>query len=383
MQNHCLTVRNLILAIALITGFGLVTHANAQMERSFFVDLNAKTATPVGTADSLALGINDAGQVVGTTYPSNGNLRAFIAGPNGMDMRDLGTLGGDLGSAFDINDAGQVAGWSTAETSQYAFITGPDGIGMRNLGTLGGSWSNAYGINDRGQVVGESLTDGDNLSRAFITGPDGMGMRNLGSLGGSSSAAWSSARGINNVGQVTGFSTTGEESDLPPRRAFITGPDGAGMRDLGTLGGYHSYAEDINDPGQVAGWSYTAEGFTHAFITGPDGVGVKDLGTLGGNESYARGINDTGQVVGESDTGEYSSLYNHAFITGPNGEGMMDLNLLVDLPPGWILTDAIDINNNGQVIALGVPEPETYALMLTGLGLIGFMARRRKADNLG
>jgi hypothetical protein len=30
-----------------------------------------------------------------------------------------------------------------------------------------------------------------------------------------------------------------------------------------------------------------------------------------------------------------------------------------------------------DTIAL-VPEPETYAMMLAGLGLLGFMARRRK-----
>jgi hypothetical protein len=68
----------------------------------------------------------------------------------------------------------------------------------------------------------------------------------------------------------------------------------------------------------------------------------------------------------------------HAFITGPNGVGMTDLNLLVSLP-GVTFTDATAINNHGQVAVLGVPEPETYALLLAGLGLISFMARRRKA----
>jgi len=37
------------------------------------------------------------------------------------------------------------------------------------------------------------------------------------------------------------------------------------------------------------------------------------------------------------------------------------------------------INLNGQLVA-AIPEPETYALMLAGLGLIGFFARRNKAS---
>jgi probable HAF family extracellular repeat protein len=117
----------------------------------------------------------------------------------------------------------------------------------------------------------------------------------------------------------------------------------------------------------------------HAYIVDSNGKGVTDLGTLGdGRFSIAYGINDAGQVVGDFGTaGGYSP---HAFITGPNGVGMTDLNALVSQPGGVVLTEAHGINNHGQVAAISIPipEPETYAMLLAGLGLMGFMARRQK-----
>ncbi|MBN2866147.1 MAG: PEP-CTERM sorting domain-containing protein [Thiotrichales bacterium] len=60
---------------------------------------------------------------------------------------------------------------------------------------------------------------------------------------------------------------------------------------------------------------------------------------------------------------------------------------LLDVDPNdnyYDFTGGIDgslINiDSGPVITSAVPEPSTYALMLAGLGLIGFMARRRKQN---
>lgn len=48
-------------------------------------------------------------------------------------------------------------------------------------------------------------------------------------------------------------------------------------------------------------------------------------------------------------------------------------------PGGWALYRAFPLDALGQVIgvAAAVPEPETYAILLAGLGIVGFMARRR------
>src|SRR4051812_36246778 len=91
-------VRGFILAAAFSAGLGFGTSVCAQ--HSYLVDINSKTATDIGTlggADSHARALNDTGQVVGWSRTAGGAAHAFITGPDGMGMRDLGTLGGYAG----------------------------------------------------------------------------------------------------------------------------------------------------------------------------------------------------------------------------------------------------------------------------------------------
>ncbi|WON73942.1 PEP-CTERM sorting domain-containing protein [Nitrosospira sp. Is2] len=382
-----LKFRGFVLAATLFAGYGFTFHAVAQ-ERSYLIDLNNRTATNLGTLGgnhTWALGVNNAGQVVGWSSSPSGGRDAFMTGPDGLGMRGFPAFNGAFSIAYDINDTGQVVGITDFRFfpgMPYAFVTGPNGEGVKPF--LIANHGRANAINSAGQVVG-TFEGSNEYQHAFIaidTRVTDIETRvtDLGGL--NPNFPYSQGFGINNTGQAVGQSatTSGEW------HAFLTGRDGIGMRDLGALAGGTSIAYDINNAGEVAGYSYTSDKFQHAFITGPAGQGMRDLGTLSGDDfSYANGINDAGLVVGRSYSESATcrqpcvvEQYNasHAFITGPHGAGMTDLNSLVDLPTGVRLIEATDINNAGQVIAVAIPEPESYVMLLAGLVMIALMGRR-------
>lgn len=69
------------------------------------------------------------------------------------------------------------------------------------------------------------------------------------------------------------------------------------------------------------------------------------------------------------------------FFKNKDGSAINYLSFENVLISGLVTTSNMSLSrlsSNGDLIATPVPEPETYCLMLAGLGLMGFIARRRK-----
>lgn len=239
---------------------------------------------------------------------------------------DLGTLGGLTANALDVNNKGQVVGG--ADNAQdlrrpYLWTHGQ----MVELPTLDdGRLGEAWAVNDAGQAVGFS-EDGPFGDWHAVLWDDGRAT-DLGTLGGDHSEAFD----INESGQVVGSWGVGIVD-----RAFLW--QNGEMIDLGTLGGTNSNAFEINETGQVAGRAFTGDA-EHAFLW--QGGSMIDLGTRGDGSDHSRAwaMNESGQVVGSSGG------------PSPYHATLWDAGEVIDLDPGSPLPGslAFDINNLGQVV---------------------------------
>jgi len=355
-------------------------------------------------------------------HPSRGHRAALEALEprrllSAYSVVDLGTLGGALSWAFDLNDGNQVVGYSTdpAGRDRAFLFSDANGNGaadpgeMVNLGVLAGdAASYAYGVNDAGGVVGASRTaplgaDGDDRAVRFNPG---AAPTNLG-LGAGGNAYGSAAADLNDASQVVGGVLSGFDY-LPFVRSAagtvttFTGPapynlsgEARAINDAGFVVGYsggaagdsgfirspsgtptpvgfanpaqpYNYAWDVNDDKQVVGEGFNGAGDYRAFLW--QGGAATDLGTLPGmGSSEAYGVNNAGGVVGRAEPPEGVQASTRAFLYR---DGMMhDLNDLIPAESGYFVADARAINDRGAIAAVAfTPAGAIHAVLLLPAG---------------
>lgn len=395
---------------------------------------------PADGYSSTASSINNAGQIVGSSFTSTslfsyplGSATYWASNTSPVNFgTGLASFGGGS-AAKGINNTGQIAGYGHGAVAGYSDPSRAalwSGGTITNLGTpittLSGNqaapMSVATAINDAGLVAGYTnyVAGSSGLAAALWNGNTIQLFH--GRLGDSF------AYGLNNVGQIVG---SAEYDPLSSKQEAILW-NGNGFTELLSLGGYNSYAYGINDAGLTVGTAELTSGSSDRHATLWNGnvttdLGISggkysvatDLGTLGGNYSVATAINSTNKITGFSlTTGNTLAIstttgYSNQHATLWDGGTLIDLNDYLDAAvkaEGWQLISANDINDNGWVVgnayniftsqrygfllstvvdpiivppvgagpATGVPEPATHTLLLAALGLLGFMSWRRK-----
>lgn len=269
--------------------------------------------SPLAGRGSIATGINDSGKVVGSKLVG-GDMHVYLANTATGTTSDITTAvvgpnnNGEqlLTIPHAISNTGQVAGEIIyAYTGdQLAWVYNPAASGDKVRAVAGDSNSAALAINDSGVSAGYS---GSIMSAQAFSNTGGSNSHNLGLL--PQAQAWSASRalGINNAGMIVGDSSADENGSISHAVMYINGS----VRDLGTLAGMsNSTADDINNQGVTVG--------------GSDG---------------------------------------HAFVFRYGK--MVDLNVIVPKINGLVLTEAVGINDNGQIAVNGTIHGHTHAFLLT------------------
>jgi len=289
----------------------------------------------LGYPTARAVGINEGGQVAGTSYLAerveynvgcSPKHRPCFVHPERPflwstgTITNLGSLGGLFAEANGINNLGDVVGNSSlAKGGSEAFL---DRVGhMTALGAF-----KATAVNDSDVVAGSESIPGEGHTDAILYSNGKI--TDLGLLPGEG-GIFADPTGINNSGEVVGSGDNRESME----RAWVY--RNGHMTDLGTLGGPQAAASAINNSGEIVGFAQTSTDADHGFLD--RGGKMTDLG----NNVFPNAISKNGVIVGQGDCG-------NAFIL--SGGTCRNLQTLIPAGSGYELQTALGINNKGQIV---------------------------------
>jgi probable HAF family extracellular repeat protein len=324
----------------LLAALGLGASASQSLAQTYSV---ADLGTLPGNNVSEATALNDAGEAAGISSNPTGAVAVMFSGGK---VTNISRGGNNVSLATAINASGDVAGYTIFESARksetIAFLYSNGRTTNISSASLFPSGTEAYGVDNVGEVVGTGYLSSSNF-HAFLY--SGGKMTDLGPPG----AYQATAYAINTSGQVVG--TYALNSGASGTFLYTDGmmtilPSPPGPSSIG-------YGSAINDKGEIAGYLFVAESYHAAKFS--NGVWT-DLGEIpGAAYNVALGINLSGQIVG---TARFPSTYKpfragkHVPFIAAAG-GLVDLNTLISPGTGFILTDAVAINESGQIFCDG------------------------------
>jgi len=275
-------------------------HAGTWNEAGTFTDLDPSFLNDT----SIAMGINNNGDVVGALTGFSNQLRGPVLFSNGniTPLLDLNGAEDPNGQARDINDNGLIVGCASTVPVTWDI----NRVATPIPGTPDGATGCAHSANNLGHIVGFTTVNGNTHASLWR---DGI-MIDLGALPGHE---YSMAFGINELGQIVGTSRDTDGSNGNEQHPFLW--DNGVISDLGTLSGNWGIAYDINNAGHIVG---SAPGpFLYR-----DNV-MFDLTSVASLLRSANAINENGQIAGSS----------YVLTPAPN---QLDMTVALSAPAGPI-----------------------------------------------